>query len=91
MFSKFRKKSIDSSALHAVENQGATTPSFMPQDSNSDRVLSSATSNTLARLLTISEKKSPTLVDLPVLPPLSEARSVKEKWNILLSKAKGKS
>ncbi len=26
---------------------------------------------------------------LPVLPPLSEARSVKEKWNILLSKAKG--
>lgn len=56
------------------------------------------------RLITISEKnESPTKKSLnmlsrnssqapfkyPVLPPLSEAQSVKQKWNILLSKAKG--
>jgi len=51
------------------------------------------------RLMTIREKsllsesnlKQMTgKIPLPVLPPLNEARSVKEKWNILLSKAKGK-
>lgn len=52
------------------------------------------------RLITISEKieknsqpHSPTENDsvknLPILPPLNQATSVKQKWNILLSKAKG--
>ena len=55
------------------------------------------------RLITISERSenlvrknsqphSPTKNDgknLPILPPLNQATSVKQKWNILLSKAKG--
>ena len=67
----------------------------------STSTLALATSASSARLLTINEKhegnggnslfqtRYNSSDRLPILPPLSQAHSVKQKWNILLSKAKG--
>jgi hypothetical protein len=69
--------------------------------SMSTSTLALATSTSGGRLLTINEKHEGEASSmqqrrtdifgerLPTLPPLSQAQSVKQKWNILLSKAKG--
>lgn len=85
---------LTKSLAQGLESTGSASKS------NSTLALPSSTSN--ARLLTINERQgdesksdsgsSPSQHrknTLPVLPPLSQAQSVKQKWNILLSKAKG--
>ena len=123
LFSKFRKRSIDSGGSHSIENVGlnqmsasaASTPSVslsnalfgmkggdtssnnIKSHSGSAAALTSSVSG--GRLITINEKPFQSKkannaltnkkVGYPTLPPLSEAESVKQKWSILLSKAKG--
>ena len=76
----------------------ASTPTFnkakllfgsKPENTNLGSVL--ALNSSVSKLNTISETekiKAPSK-KLPILPPLNEAVSVKQKWVILLSKAKG--
>ena len=73
-------------------------PIFKPTDNNTFNLKSCNTNIVLMTIAEESDKKSisplitkkPTnLAQFPVLPPLSKASSVKERWSILLSKAKG--
>ena len=83
----------------------STDQSQNQQSSNNNLQTSQSTTSGSgggAKLLTISEqneksklsslfdrKQSDANFKYPVLPPLNEAQSVKQKWSILLSKAKG--
>jgi CRP-like cAMP-binding protein len=81
------------------EPSGAGSSTYHVRSNSGSTALSNSVSG--ARLITISEKteqhKNRNLFGqsrknqfkFPVLPPLSEAQTVKQKWSILLSKAKG--
>ena len=98
LFSKFRKRSIDSKA-------GSDTGEALlsPHGDTGNRTKKKNTTPK-TKIMTISEQremnKKPSFrfknfnevtetVELPVLPPLAEAVSVRQKWIILLAKAKG--
>ena len=97
LFSKFRKRSIDSKA-------GSDTGEALLTQTYSNANNASNSASNATRITTISEQKElnkkpsfrfKNLPDvtppskLPVLPPLAEATSIRQKWIILLSKSQG--
>jgi hypothetical protein len=93
LFSKFRKRSIDSKAgSDTGEALLAQTYVNNNSASNSTRITTISEQKELNKKPSFRFKNFPDVtapIKLPTLPPLSEATSIRQKWIILLSKSQG--